>query len=1011
MCILSLSESVLENYGIDEKVLLSYLGDPEGVQHLEELPFVTNELVFSLVKFKHLHPKCTFNVVYHWIRDIYGEKWPLPDSPTCQAIIRCIERLTARFSKLKKQHTSSDKDIALDDFLRDEFSLPKLGFRKGKVIKFSPTRPSKKYESKACKDMKEKLYAINRNANKRLKRRDAKILEQERRIEEQEQLIAKYETKLFRTEANLKKLRLKLDRVNHRSAYWEAKTRDSRLEKNTAKLRAEMSSLKEEIASLHLTNAELNEAIQSVMSESDISTFEDGKYTDDVRACVYELLSLNVGVRNVAPIIRCVLKNVAHKSASRLPSYGLTCQMMLESLAVVQAQLGDSLSDYCTLQTDGTTKFGEHYATYDIRTADGTTYSLGMRHVFSGSASNSLETFKEILTDLDDINAALGKNAVSTKILLKIKMSDRHAAEKLFNDMLHDYRVEILPTVVGNWENMDDAEKENIMRMNNFFCGLHYVVGLAECTDESLKLWEAASETMSAQSSSGTQRLVRTACKAFHHRGSQKAGSSALFRAFLKNHNIHKIPLAHFVGNRFNVLFYDAAGVYYLRDLMVRFIESVHGMQANLLLQSVLRDLKNPNLIAGCRALGLIDKIVTGPLWRKIVSKSMCVLSMGATYCEIKEKFDLWSRDASSLIDGSAICVADIDIHKDIVWEALVQSDSSDAGTIEVLQLLFQAFAVTTQRLLVDHLPGGIHHDVTDQELIAESASVPTTNVSPERDFAILDRYLREKPNAHLVALEALILFSHNKTSSWLNRLSSDERKALFQAARTLAPCIKRKFKVRQEEIEVKRQEDVKRRAEAIARKELKAVQEKEKLTKEVEHLGGLWTSRAEVEDGLEHLERNAKKVEALKVQINFRHKVLGQTHPNKDAFKFSHNRKQYSMNQLKMNLLTLVEAMHEGDSSDNPTVTAQAQGVGNPRPTRVSTGCSRSTVEQIVKKPELLVGKKIRHRFEVGEELVWFIGTVLSVDLDFGVSYEGESDVCHFTLLDDIVHGDLELL
>ena len=94
----SLADSVFENYGIDEKVLLSYLGDPaESVQHLEELPFVTNELVLSLIKFKHLHPKCTFNVVYRWIRDIYGEKWPLPDSPTCQAIIRCIERLTARF--------------------------------------------------------------------------------------------------------------------------------------------------------------------------------------------------------------------------------------------------------------------------------------------------------------------------------------------------------------------------------------------------------------------------------------------------------------------------------------------------------------------------------------------------------------------------------------------------------------------------------------------------------------------------------------------------------------------------------------------------------------------------------------------------------------------------------------------------------------------------------------------------------------------------------------------------
>ena len=65
------------------------------------------------------------------------------------------------------------------------------------------------------------------------------------------------------------------------------------------------------------------------------------------------------------------------------------------------------------------------------------------------------------------------------------------------------------------------------------------------------------------------------------------------------------------------------------------------------------------------------------------------------------------------------------------------------------------------------------------------------------------------------------------------------------------------------------------------------------------------------------------------------------------------------------------------------------------------------------MKKPALLVGKKVRHRFEVGKELEWFIGTVLSVDLEtkFQVSYEGESDVCCFTLLDDIVHGDLELL
>ena len=40
---------------------------------------------------------------------------------------------------------------------------------------------------------------------------------------------------------------------------------------------------------------------------------------------------------------------------------------------------------------------------------------------------------------------------------------------------------------------------------------------------------------------------------------------------------------------------------------MIKFIESIHGKQGNRLLQCVLKDLKNPVLISGCRALGLID--------------------------------------------------------------------------------------------------------------------------------------------------------------------------------------------------------------------------------------------------------------------------------------------------------------------------------------------------------------------------------------------------------------------
>ena len=67
---------------------------------------------------------------------------------------------------------------------------------------------------------------------------------------------------------------------------------------------------------------------------------------------------------------------------------------------------------------------------------------LGVRHVFSGSAQNTLETFEEILDDIDYLQQTLGKDAVLSKIIAKIKdtMSDRHSAEKLFNDLIHDFR-------------------------------------------------------------------------------------------------------------------------------------------------------------------------------------------------------------------------------------------------------------------------------------------------------------------------------------------------------------------------------------------------------------------------------------------------------------------------------------------------------------------------------------------------------------------------------------------
>ena len=374
------------------------------------------------------------------------------------------------------------------------------------------------------------------------------------------------------------------------------------------------------------------------------------------------------------------------------------------------------------------------------------------------------------------------------------------------------------------------------------------------------------------------------------------------------------------MGNRFNILFYDAAGTYHLSDLMIEFIESVHGHKANHLLQSVLRDLKNPIFIAACGALALIDKVVTGPLWRKLEESTTSILKISSAYSQMKVKFDSWAMDSSEFLTGSSLCIADIPIHQDNVWSTLIQSNCTDEATQELLQLVFHSFSVSTQRLLIDHLPGGIYHDVTDDEiLVKETASVPNTNTSPERDFAILDRFLREKPNAHYVALESMILFSYNKTSCWFSNLSETERCQLIEAARTLAPSFRAKYKARRQELDAKRANALEKRIQDTARRELAILKEKESLTKEIECLG-LWSSKPEVENGLEKLPKEMMKKKALKVQISFRRKVLNQAHSNKALFKFSCNRKQLSIPELKENLLILIGVTSEEAEPDSIT-------------------------------------------------------------------------------------------
>lgn len=587
-------------------------------------------------------------------------------------------------------------------------------------------------------------------------------------------------------------------------------------------------------------------------------------------------------------------------------------------------------------------------------------------------------------------------------------MSDRHVVEKNFNELLENYRLEVLPIAIEDWAMLSEVEKAQIQGMNNFFCGLHFITGLADSAEAVLKQWESTvldpnagsrslPEKRGYQSSeSATQRLIRTVCKAFHKRGSEQAGYPVQFASYLRSKGITRVPLASFIGNRFNIIFYDAAGVYYLRDYIFEFFQTQDT--TNRLLRSVEADLCVPELIAGCKALGLIDKLVTGPLWRTLEDSSISILKMSDKYAEMERKFIAWSVDSSMLLIGDESLFGDTLVHRDEVLLQLLQPSAYDVLTQEVLQVIFAGFLCTTRRMLEDHLPGGQYSD-PDENLQAETASVPKTNVISERDFAMLDRQVRLKPNATLIALEAVIMYANNQTQEWVEEQTAGDRDKLFALARKKAKFIKKQFHSRRQSIEEQRVKKQEEQLKLREQRRLKEVQEKEKWVDKLQTYG-LWKSEKEIKEGLKKLSKSKQK-DAMVTQIRFRQKVLGQTHEDHTVFHVTKDRKYLTIQQLTENLCKLLVPPPKGD----------------PLP---STHMSQ---EVLLHHPEKLCGRRVEHLFfdEENDSTAWWKGTVLSMvdssktteeNVMYNVTYDDEDgEIQQYPLLEDLKNGDLKLI
>ena len=452
---------------------------------------------------------------------------------------------------------------------------------------------------------------------------------------------------------------------------------------------------------------------------------------------------------------------------------------------------------------------------------------------------------------------------------------------------------------------------------------------------------------------SAVARLVRTTCKAIARGADEKSGCHGPFKTFilsqLKLDSLHSVPLQPFRGNRFNILFSNAAGLFNLHRHLLNFLKC---FEPNKLLRSVYHDLQEPFLLAGCKALGLLSYTVMAPLWRFVEAKETHITDMNHRYIQLVTFFNDAALNTEDFISGTLLPFGeDTYISKDAVYNCLAEPWSNDTHVITILKILLPSFAKLSSKIYSDHLPDGKFYALSD-EARTKTKCVQKHNKFAEMAFAYMDQLLRFKPNIKSLASESYLMFCCNKTQQWLENKSTPEKDSLLCDARKQVKLTREKFKVRQKEIHQRRLQILQEKAKKVEELEQKKLKQKEDMTNDIVYFG-LWQSENEVDLRLASIPTKTEKEKALKTQLRFREKVLQQK-MEKSVFAFSRkeNDKRIFLNidELANNVKILIRHAF----------------------TLPSTSASTSYDASV----PVLIGKQVLHKFANN---TWYKGNIIS--------------------------------
>ena len=169
-----------------------------------------------------------------------------------------------------------------------------------------------------------------------------------------------------------------------------------------------------------------------------------------------------------------------------------------------------------------------------------------------------------------------------------------------------------------------------------------------------------------------------------------------------------------------------------------------------------------------------------------------------------------------------------------------------------------------------------------------------------------------------------------------------------MRQARSITPEFKRLYRNRRQKLLQERAKLLQAKRLQLERLQAKKLKEKEELVQMILRYG-LWQSKRQVQERLLKLKSKKEKVAALKLQLDFRKKVLEQKHADK-----TFNKRQLTVEEISENLCQLLDSA-----------------------TTFQVGSGSLAVNS-----ESLIGKQIFHRWkDVDGKETWYKGQVLNCD------------------------------